>query len=402
MSLKSLTDANLDGKTVLYRAPYDIELTAEGQLEDLSRLEATLPTLRYLIQHSCKIVILTYVGRPDGRIVESLRTNPHAVALSKLLGQPVEKVDDCVGVEVRERIMQLSPGGILMLENTRFYPEEEKDDDGFAQQLAQNGEVVVFDAFPQAHRSHASVTGIMRHLPSFAGFYCLDEVTTLRQLLQEPAYPFVLVIGGAKISDKVGAIKNLYQKVSKILIGGAVAHVFLRAQGFDLSSSFMEEKAIAIDAQKGDWVEVAKDLLMTDRGQKIILPKDLLVSNDTTSLIEVVRVAPGMSFSGASVDLGPQTRRVFVEIIKSAGTVFWSGPMGKFENEKAREGSFTIAQAMASSTAETVVAGGDTIAVLDQSGVRSQIKKVSLAGGASLEYLSGHLLPGLAMLQENS
>lgn len=396
MKLRSLEEAALEGKTVLYRAPYDIELNSSGQLEDLSRIEATLPTLRYLIEKNCKIVILTYVGRPGGKVVESLRTTPHAQVLSKLLARPVAKADECVGEGVSRMIDQMSLGDLLMLENTRFHPEEELDDDGFALELCRNGELVVFDAFPQAHRAHASVTGIGRHLPIYAGYYCMREVNTLNSLLENPSQPFVLIIGGAKISDKVSAIENLYGRVARILVGGAVAHVFLKARGFDLGDSYLEENVVSQIAQETDWVAVAREIMEKDSEQKIVLPQDLIVSDDTHTF--EFPLTPGAVVHGSAIDIGPITRALFTQEISQAQTIFWSGPLGKSESEAGREGSLVIAHALVSSPAQTVVAGGDTIAVVDQCGVRDQIKVVSLAGGASLQFLSGLPLLGLEPL----
>src|SRR3989338_3568531 len=264
MKLKTLENINLKNKTVLYRAPYDIETeTVNGVLElgDDMRIKATIPTLQYLLKENCKIVILTYVGRPDGKIVENLRTTSHAKKLSELLNHPVLKVDDSIGPLVQEKITQMKSGDILMLENVRFYKEEMIDDDEFAKKLCFGKDLIVFDGFPQAHRIHSSTTGIERHLPVVAGLYLEYEVNMLSNMLEDPARPFTVIVGGAKISDKVDATNNLLKIADKVLVGGAVANVFLKAQGRELGDSFIED--VFVDEKrrkKKDWVVYAKEI----------------------------------------------------------------------------------------------------------------------------------------------
>lgn len=406
MRLRSLNTADITGKTILYRSPYDINVDENGQLTDESRIAATIPTLKFLLEHDCKVVILTFVGRPDGKVVESLRTTPHAEVLARLLDHPVEKLSECVGPEVEEFIARMKPREVVMLENTRFHPEEVTDDDAFAKQLAKNGEMVVFDAFPQAHRAHASVTGIMRHLPSVAGFYCEKEATSLAGLLQSPTKPFTVIIGGAKVSDKVDAINNLFDVADQFLVGGGVANVFLKALDKDMGSSYIED--VFVDAQKKekkDWVEYARDLLQRAKNlDKIVTPTDLVVAETTESTyqphivyVEGREVVP--EGSGA-FDIGPATAAAYADIIHASGTVFWNGPMGKFEDERFADGSKKVAQAMAGSPADTIVGGGDTIAVINRYSNPAQFTHISLAGGASLEFIAGKKLPALEMLQE--
>ena len=265
MTLKTLPSLNLQGKTVLYRAPYDIELKEVNgilQVADDMRIQATIPTLQYLLKENCKIVILTYVGRPDGRVVDELRTGPHAKRLSELLGCPVLKANDCIGSIVDQKIAHLEPGEILMLENVRFNAEEMNDDDEFAKKLCVGKDLIVFDGFPQAHRMHASTTGILRHLPAVAGLYLQHEVEMLSPLLENPLHPFTVIIGGAKISDKVEAIFNLLKLADTIIVGGAVANVFLKAQGIDMGSSFIEDVFVdKAKREKKDWVIEAGTIL---------------------------------------------------------------------------------------------------------------------------------------------
>ena len=403
MKLKTLKDINLNGKTILYRAPYDIDvLGVDGvlKLADDMRIEATLPTLEYLLKENCKIVILTYVGRPDGQVVEQLRTNLHAKKLSELLNHPVMKIDDCIGREVDEKVEQMKAGDILMLENVRFYKEEMIDDDEFAKKLCIGKDLIVFDGFPQAHRIHASTTGIERHLPAVAGLYLEHEVTALSGLLENPEHPFVVIIGGAKISDKVDAIRNLMHMADTFLVGGAAASVFLKAQGRILGSSFIEDVFVdKIKREKKDWVEDAKDILKQAEslGKKIICPKDLVISDGISTKIITTEEIP---VNWMALDIGPQTQKEFSDIISQSKAVFMSGPMGKFEDEKFSTGSKAVLSAMTKIKGQTIIAGGDTIDVARKYTDLKDYSYVSLAGGATLEFLAGKELPALKALMQ--
>ncbi len=406
MKLRTLQDIKLEGQTILYRAPYDIGVEeSNGQLEvkDDLRIQATLPTLRYLLDKKCKIVILTYVQRPDGQVVERLRTTPHARKLSELLGRPVMKVDDCVGAEVEEKISQMKPGEILMLENVRFHKEETEDDDEFARKLCVGKDLIVFDGFPQAMRIHASTTGIERHLPAVAGFYLAQEIKMLGQILESPKRPFTALIGGTKISDKVDAVNNLLKIADRILVGGAVANIFLRAQGRGLGDSFLAD--VFVDAQrreKQDWVAHARGIL-EEHGEKIVCPKDSIISDGTE--VKIWDIARRDCPAGWSVlDIGPQTRQEFSEIIEKSGTVFLGGPMGKFEEAGFAEGTKAILAAISNltrhSAGETTIAGGDTIDAARRFSKLENYSHVSLAGGATLDFLAGNELPALTPLWE--
>ena len=407
MRLKSLKDTDVRGKTILYRSPYDIgvkEKNGQVEITDDSRIRATLPTLKYLLKQDCKIVVLTYVKRPDGKVVENLRTTPHAQVLSRLLNHPVGKIDDCVGLKVRDAIAEMKSGQILMLENTRFHSKEMIDDDSFAQELAKNGELVVFDGFPQAHRIHASTTGILRHLSGCAGFYLEKEVKALTSLMKNPKKPFTLVIGGAKISDKVDAINNLFDLADIILVGGGVANVFLKAEGKKMGDSFVEDVFVdKVKKEKKDWVVYAKEILAKDLKNKIRTPVDLVIG-DSLELSEntrevVVGQKPDLVPSGwVALDIGPQTQKLFTEIISQSRTVFWNGPMGKFEDKRFSAGSRAVAEAVGANRGTTVIAGGDTIGVAKKYADLDSFSHVSLAGGATLEFLAGKKLPVLEML----
>lgn len=422
MQLRVVDAKLVQGKTVLYRSPYDIDVVVNNGVASLvsdERIKATLPTLRFLIELKCRVVILTYVGRPNGKIDETLRTKPHAKRLGELLGREVPQLEECVGSKVTEHIQQMAPGDLVMLENTRFHVGEVEDDDLFAQQLAENGEVVVFDAFPQSHRSHASVTGILRHLPSYAGFYLQSEVQALSGLLERPVLPLTIVIGGAKISDKTLAIANLWNRADLFLVGGGVANLFLKSSGKEIGSSYIEEQVVN-DASKVDWVEFVQKyrqaqlsgdrvemwtgVLDPESVQKVQVPTDVIVANklgefDTTRVVTLSQW-PGVCVGEeAIVDIGPVTQERFAGLISSSGTVFWNGPMGMAENSLATAGSYAIAKAMAESKAETIIAGGDTIAVASKVASLDDFTHVSLAGGATLEFLAGKELPALSLLR---
>lgn len=403
MKLKTLDSVNLASKTILYRAPYDIDVVEKkGTLEvnDDMRIKATLPTLEYLLKQNCKIVILTYVGRPDGIVVESLRTNPHAKRLSELLHHSVFKVDDCIGEEVDKKITEMRSGDILMLENVRFYKEEMIDDDEFAKKLCLGKDLIVFDGFPQAHRIHASTTGIERHLPAVAGLYLEREVNMLSHLLENPKHPFAVIIGGIKISDKVDAIHNLLCMADIVLVGGAVANVFLKAQGRILGDSFIEDVFVdKVKREKKDWVQDAKDILKRAEslGKKIITPTDLVISDGvSTKIVDITTTEVPMEWM--SLDVGPRTVADFSDIINNSKTVFLNGPMGKFEDPRFTQGSKMILTAMRKIQGETIIAGGDTIDLVCTYGNLDDYSHVSLAGGATLEFLAGKELPALTPL----
>ncbi len=405
MKLKTLQSIDLAGKTVLYRAPYDIdtkEMNGALEVVDDLRIQATLSTLQYLLKRNCKIVILTYVGRPDGQVVEKLRTNPHAKRLSELLHHPVDKIDDCIGSAVDEKISHMRPGDMLMLENVRFYKEETVDDDEFAKKLCHGKDLIVFDGFPQAHRIHASTTGILRHLPAVVGLYLEHEVNMLSNLLENPKRPFAVIIGGAKISDKVDAIANLLPIADIVLLGGAVADVFLKAQGRSMGGSFIEDIFVdKVKREKRDWVQDAKDILKQAQSldKKIICPKDLIISDGLS--IKVIDINMEEVPEGWMVlDIGPRTQQDFVEVIGQSKTVFLNGPMGKFEDKKFTQGSQAILDAMCHGSAETIIAGGDTIDFVRAYGNLDNYSHISLAGGATLEFLAGKELPALAPLME--
>ncbi|OGI74300.1 phosphoglycerate kinase [Candidatus Nomurabacteria bacterium RIFCSPHIGHO2_02_FULL_41_18] len=402
MNLRTIEDIDLKNKTVLYRAPYDIgvkEVNGVLEVSDDLRIRATLPTLQYLLQKNCKVVILTYVKRPDGQVVESLRTAPHARRLSELLDAPVAKADDCIGPLVLEKIKKMQGGDILMLENVRFYKEEIADDDEFAKKLCEGKDIIVFDGFPQAHREHSSTTGIERHLPAVAGFYLKKEVDSLSNLLENPEKPFTFVTGGAKISDKIDSINNLLPLVDNILVGGALANVFLKAEGRIMGSSFIED--VFVDEkkrEKKDWVLYAKEILEKYK-EKIVLPSDMVISDGiVTRIVDINKeeVPDGWM----TLDIGPKTQNIFSDFIKKSKTVLLAGPMGKFEDDNLKEGTRSVLSAMKDVRGRTVIAGGDTVDAAGEFGNLESYSHVSLAAGATLEFLAGKTLPALVPLMQ--
>jgi len=423
-TLRKLQDTDVFGKTVLYRSPYDIALEQKDGayvLSDDSRMTATLPTLTYLLQKQCKIVILAHIGRPAGKVDEALRTTPLAKHLSELLmlwkqrNTPVATLQECVGDEVTTYISQMSAGQIVMLENTRFHAEDDVDDDTFARQLCLNGEIVVHDGFPQAHRHQASVTGILRHLPSCAGLYFQKEYEQLSHLLEHVEHPFTVIIGGAKISDKTESIKNLSNKVDMFLVGGGVANVFLKAKGKAIGSSYIEE--VPVESGKNDWVEFARTLLdrklsgeqieqygndLFEKVSPVVvqIPQDVRIETSKKTVVEKQVVdSEALAVEGDRIlDIGSLTESFYSNVISRSKTVFWNGPLGMIEDERFSQGSYSVAAAMARSQANTSIAGGDTIAAAKSAIDLIDITHVSLAGGAALELLAGNKLPAVELL----
>jgi len=405
---KTIRDIDVAGKRVLHHCDFNIKLRRDekGNLVPVSdiRLKAYFPSIFYLLEKKAKIVFISYLERPGGKVVEDLRMRPIAKRLSQLINKEVVVLDDCIGPQVSQFINQMKPGEMVMLENTRFYPGEEADDDQFAGQLASNGDLMVEDAFGHCHRVHASTTGIPRHIPSVAGLYLEQEVDIFDQLMVSPQRPFILIIGGTKTSDKMGAFKKLANLADKILIGGAVANNFLKAKGINVGNSFMEEPFVdKANGEKIDPISLAKELI-TSYPNKIVLPVDLVASDNISNPLQLQlinlsqnQVIPdGWLF----LDLGLQTISLYQQIIQSGQMIFWDGPLGKYEDEKFRAGTLKIAQTMAENKGTTVLAGGDTAAAAEQFDLVFKYTHVSIAGGAALEYLAGKKLPGIEALAD--
>lgn len=389
--LRSVRDMDVTNKRVLVRADFNVPLK-DGEVADDWRIRATIPTIQHLIERGAKVILMSHLGRPKGKVVDELRLDPVAKRLSELLGKPVKKLNDCIGGEVEAAIAQMQPGDVILLENVRFYKGEEENDAEFAKQLASLGDLYVNDAFGAAHRAHASVHAITQFLPSAAGLLLEKEVENLSRLLEAPQRPFVAVLGGVKVSDKIGVIRNLMKRVDTLLIGGAMAYTFFRAQGLQTGRSLVEE----------DKIELAKQLLdeAKSAGVKLALPEDVVVADRdaedaTTKVVRHDQIPDDMM----GMDIGPTTRQQYADAIRGAATVFWNGPMGRFELEIFSEGTKAIAQALAECKGITVVGGGETAAAAIQYGIAEKVTHVSTGGGAALEFLEGRELPGIEVLR---
>ena len=362
---------------------------ADGKITDDARITAALPTIQHLVQRGSMVIVMSHLGRPRG-IEPNFSLRPVALALAKQLDLEVHFAEDCVGQSARVAVGRMLPGSIVMLENVRFHPEDEANDPDFARRLAALGEIYVNDAFASSHRAHASVVGVANYLPAYAGELMEAELAALHQALDDPRRPLVAVVGGAKVSTKVGVLKNLLSKVDSLLIGGAMANTFFRAMGYPTGSGLVEESAL--DAAN----EVA-----AASGNKLLLPVDLACARQVEEG-QPLRVMPanGVESGWAAVDIGPKTVEMFARRIADAGSVVWNGPMGIFEIAGFADGTRAIGEAIASSGAYTLVGGGDTAAAVDALGLAGRFSHVSTGGGATLEYLEGKELPGVAVLKE--
>jgi len=388
---KTVRDVDVDGKRVLVRVDFNVPQDKSGQITDDTRIRAALPTIEYLRQHGARVILASHLGRPKGRVVESMRLDPVAERLSALLGIPVRKLNAAIGSEVREAVLAMRPGDVVLLENLRFYPEEEANDSTFARQLASLADLYVNDAFGTAHRAHASTEGVAHYLPAVAGLLMAKELEFLGQAVTNPRRPFVAILGGAKVSDKIGVIENLLPKVDRLLIGGGMANTLFLAKGYDVGDSLVE----------ADKVDVARDLLGRG-GDKIVLPSDVVIA-DAFSAEATVQVVPAdrVPAKWRIMDIGPETVRRFSQALQGAHTVVWNGPMGVFEMEPFATGTIALAHAVADlPDATTIVGGGDSAAAVEAAGVADRITHISTGGGASLEFLEGRVLPGVAILQD--
>ncbi len=394
MAIGWVDDAALEweGKRVFCRVDFNVPLTENGRILDDSRIVAALPTIRFLREKGAKIVLASHLGRPKGKPRPQMSLEPVAVRLHELIDQDIVFAEDCVGDGVRRLSMELPAGGILMLENLRFYSGEEKNDDSFARLLAQTADAYVDDAFGAAHRAHASIVGVPEHLRQHAGGMLLrQEVEALDRLRKNPKRPYVAILGGAKVSDKISLMVQLLQRVDKIIVGGAMANTFLKAKGENIGASRFEEDKLA----------TAHNILQKAHtaGVEILLPIDHVVTTEFAASAQG-RVAESNQIgeSEMSLDIGPKTRTLFCGALPNDGTIFWNGPMGVFEWANFCAGTNAVAEAVAGSHAFTVAGGGDTIAALNGLKLLSHISHVSTGGGASLDFLQGAKLPGLAVL----
>lgn len=388
-SKKTVRDIDVKGKRVLVRVDFNVPIK-EGKITDDTRIRAALPTIEYLLEQGAAVILFSHLGRPKGGPDPKYSMKPVAEYLAKMVKAPVSFAEEAAGPKTEEIAKGLKPGEILVLENTRFYPGEEKNDMDLAKKFAGLADVYVMDAFGSAHRAHSSTEGVTHFLPAVAGFLMEKEIQYLGQAISDPKRPFVAILGGAKISDKIGVIRNLLSKADSILIGGGMANTFFKAQGYPLGDSLVENEVL----------ELAKELLK-DGGSKIRLPVDVVVASGTDEGAEIKVMPVGPVADGWRIlDIGPETVESFGKVIKGSKTVVWNGPMGLFEDARFAKGTFGVAQALADSSAATIVGGGDSAAAIQQSGLAEKITHISTGGGASLEMLEGITLPGVAALQD--
>jgi phosphoglycerate kinase len=395
MAKKTIADLNekdLTGKRVLVRVDFNVPMDKQKKITDDIRIKESLPTIKYLSEKGAKVILVSHLGRPDG-VTEDLRLNPIAKRLEELLKKKIVKLDDSIGEEVEQAISKMNNGDIVLLENIRFYKEEEANDEQFARKLAELADIYVNDAFGTAHRAHASTAGVAQFLPAYAGFLIQKELDVMGKALKDPKRPFVAIIGGAKISTKIAVLKNLLNKVDTLIIGGGMVYTFLKAKGMEIGKSLVEDKSI-------DQAKVF--MAQAEAGKaKVIFAKDVVVASEMSekAITKVVKVE-NIPADMMGVDAGPETIRIIKEVIKNAGTVVWNGPVGVFEIPKFAKGTNEIARALAESKAVSIIGGGDSAAAVEAAGVANKITHISTGGGASLEFLEGKELPGIAVLQE--
>jgi len=392
MDKKTVRDVDVKGKRVLVRVDFNVPLK-EGAVADDRRIRAALPTIQYLLDHGAAVVLMSHLGRPKGEPKPEFRMAPVADRLGQLLGKPVTMLDDCVGPQVESAVKAMKPGDVILLENTRFKPGETKNDPALAAGLARLGDVYVNDAFGAAHRAHASTTGVARDLPAVAGFLLEKEkeLNYLGRALADPEPPFLAVLGGAKISDKIGVIRNLLSKVDSLIIGGGMANTFFKAQGLDVGESLVEDEVL----------DTARELL-DSAGDRLVLPVDCVVADRFAADAEAKVVPVDQVPDGWRIlDIGPASVAHFSNRLAAARTVVWNGPMGVFEFPRFAEGTFAVARALAGlEGATTIIGGGDSAAAVEQSGLADKMSHISTGGGASLEFLEGKELPGVAALMD--
>lgn len=386
---KTIRDIDVSGKRVLVRVDFNVPLK-EGKVVDDTRIRAALPTLNYLLDHGAALILCSHLGRPKGEPMPEFSLRPVAEHLSTLIGRPVAFAEECVGPMAEQAASALKPGEILLLENTRFQPGETKNDPQMAKQLAALADIYVNDAFGSAHRAHASTEGVAKYLPAVAGFLMEKEIQYLGQAIADPKRPFVAILGGAKISDKIGVIRNLLQKADRVLIGGGMANTFFKAQGYPVGDSLVEADAL----------DTARELL-AQGGAKLRLPVDVVIADGFENEAQRKVMSMGPIPEGWRImDIGPETISAYRKVIAEAGTVVWNGPMGVFEFPAFATGTFELAKAIADSKATSIIGGGDSVAAVQQAGMAERITHISTGGGASLEMLEGIILPGLAALQD--
>lgn len=393
MNKKTLKDIEVKGKKVFCRVDFNVPMK-DGQVTDETRIRAALPTIQYLMEQGAKVILASHLGRPKGQAVEELRLNAVAKRLEELLGKKVAKTDEAYGDTVKAEIEKMAEGDVLVLENVRFYPGEEKNDPELAKAFAELADVYVNDAFGAAHRAHASTEGIAHHLPAVAGFLMEKELDVLGKALSNPDRPFTAIIGGAKVKDKIGVIENLLDKVDNLIIGGGLAYTFIKAQGHDVGKSLLEEDKI--DLAKS-FMEKAKE-----KGVNFYVPVDVVVADDFSNDANT-QVVPADSIPSdwEGLDAGPKSREIYADVIKNSKLVIWNGPMGVFELDAFANGTKAVGEALAEATGTyTVIGGGDSAAAVEKFGLADKMDHISTGGGASLEFMEGKELPGVVALND--
>lgn len=392
MNKKSVRDVNVSGLKVFVRVDFNVPLE-NGAITDDTRIRETLPTIKYLIENGAKVILASHFGRPKGEVVEELRLTPVAARLSELLGKPVAKADEAVGADVQAKVDALQNGDVLLLENVRFYPGEEKNDPELAKQFAALADLFVNDAFGAAHRAHASTEGIAHHLPAVSGLLMEKELDVLGKALNDPDRPFTAIVGGSKVKDKIDVIDKMIEIADNIIIGGGISYTFFKSQGYEIGQSLLDESKLE---KVKEFVEKAKQL-----GKKLYLPIDLVISDDFRSdkNTEIVGI-DGIRSDWEGVDIGPKTREIYADVIKNSKLVVWNGPMGVFEVDGFSHGTRAVAQACADTSAYTVIGGGDSAAAAEKFKLADKMDHISTGGGASLEFMEGKALPGVVALND--
>jgi phosphoglycerate kinase len=387
MNKKTVRDIDLKGKRVVMRVDFNVPM-ADGKVTDDKRIKASLPTIKYILEQGASLVLMSHLGRPKNGVDPEFSLKPAAEVLAGLLGRPVQMAPDCVGPEVEKMAKALKPGDVLLLENTRFHPEEEKNDLDLAKKMAALGEVYVNDAFGSAHRAHSSTEGVAHFLPAVSGFLMEQELEYLGRATSNPEHPSIAILGGAKISDKILVVENLLAKCDKLIIGGGMANTFLAARGVNMQDSLVEAGSI----------DTAKSIL-AKFGPKIVLPVDAVIADKfeaeaNSKVVAIDQIPAGWRM----MDIGPKTLELYKQSLSGAKLIVWNGPVGVFEMPKFAEGTFGLAKLLAESGATTVIGGGDSASAVKKAGVAKQMTHVSTGGGASLEFLEGKELPGVAAL----
>lgn len=393
MSKKTIRDIDLKGKRVIVRVDFNVPQDKEGKITDDNRIAGALPTIRYLVDQNAKVVLMSHLGRPKGEFNMKYSLAPAAERLSELLGRPVKMAKDVIGEDADQTVASLKEGEVCLLENLRFHQEEEKNDPDFAKKLSGYGDIYVNDAFGTAHRAHASTEGAARYLPAVSGFLIEKELKFLGGAVEHPDRPFVAILGGAKVSDKIGVINNLLEKVDVLIVGGGMAYTFIKAQGGEIGKSLLEADRLEYALEM---IEKAKA-----KGVKLLLPEDSVAadaySNDANiEVVDSYKIPEGY----LGLDIGPKAQKAFAEAIRGAKTVVWNGPMGVSEMSNFAAGTVAVAKAMAESEAVTIIGGGDSAAAVVQLGFGDKMSHISTGGGASLEFLEGLELPGVAALND--